>query len=524
MLFFKVSAQTDRPVTKVPPISEISTKLPATTTAKLAPMPTRFPPRKPAFATAASATEEKMVEITTRKPSLATVAIKKPIMEILSTVRPTTTESSKKTTVMTDKKPVALKNEVSTTPRAATTMAVVRRPSSPMPITILKRNNNTVAAFTTSRPAPITESIPVSTTRTTVRPAVVKPVKPSSSAIFRPPTASVVTKAPTVITTKRTPPRFEILATQKAPVTVAATTTTTTAAPTTTTTTTTVAPETTTVKKSKKKPSKKTKKNKKRRRRPENKVGSGIEEKEEKPLTSRIYDYLSGDIIPSFGTTVVGLLMTAGLAGLFLLPIDGFARRSDQFKREEEVDGLVPSIIKAVYTSMNPGGETQNDAYYEEQGPRRFKRQYRYEGVPYPSMPPTPGYRRRHPVHPMYKQASSETNIMHVDAHQQPFSVVRLIKQMLSVKLDVLSNVLRMASEQLRNYAQHAEIKKPTPVTSSEEEAESSTDESTTDLPKDDATEVILLRAPTTEVPLIKSTTPVVESDEANLIRRRTAD
>ena len=37
----KVSAQTDRPVTKVPPISEISTKMPATTTAKLAAMPTR---------------------------------------------------------------------------------------------------------------------------------------------------------------------------------------------------------------------------------------------------------------------------------------------------------------------------------------------------------------------------------------------------------------------------------------------------------------------------------------------------
>jgi hypothetical protein len=38
----KVSAQTDRPVTKVPPISEISTKLPATTTPKLAAMPTRY--------------------------------------------------------------------------------------------------------------------------------------------------------------------------------------------------------------------------------------------------------------------------------------------------------------------------------------------------------------------------------------------------------------------------------------------------------------------------------------------------
>jgi hypothetical protein len=246
-----------------------------------------------------------------------------------------------------------------------------------------------------------------------------------------------------------------------------------------------------------------------------------VEEKEEKPLTSRIYDYLSD--IPSFGTTVVGLLMTAGLAGLFLLPIDGFARRSDQFKREEEVDGLVPSIIKAVYTSMNPGEPTHNDAFYEEQGPRRFKRQYRYEGVPYPST--TPGYRRRHPVYPMYKQ--SETNIMQLEANQMPFSLVRLIKQMLSVKLDVLSNVLRMASEQLRNYAQHAEIKKPTPVVTADPE-EASTDESTTDLPRDDSTEEILLKAPTTtsttETPLIKNTPLVEESDEANLIRRRTHD
>lgn len=495
---------------------------------------TRFPPRKPAFVTVVSA-DEKMVEITTRKPTMATAAIIKPIMEILSTMRPSvassTTEANKKTTVLSNKKRVAVKNEVTTTPRVATTVAVIRRPSSPMPITILKKNStNTALFFTTSRPAPITESIP-GTTRTTVRPAVVKPVKPSSTAIFRPPSASVVTKAPdAVITTKRTPPPFEILATQKVPV-VAATT----KAPTTSPATTTAAPESTTVKKSKKKPSKKTKKNKKRRRRPsnkpENKIDSEVEEKEGRPLTSRIYDYLSGDIIPSFGTTVVGLLMTAGLAGLFLLPIDGFARRSDQFKREEEVEGLMPSIIKAVYTSMNPAGEqTHNDVYYEEQGPRRFKRQYRYEGVSYPSS--TPSYRRRHPNYPMYKQA--ETNIMQLEVNQQSFSLVRLIKQMLSVKLDVLSNVLRMASEQLRNYAQHTEIKKPTPVVTADP-GESSTDESTTDLPRDDSTEVILLRVPTTtvlpnaasstaETPVIIKTPFVEESDEVNLIRRRTTD
>ncbi|XP_065334860.1 mucin-5AC-like isoform X2 [Cloeon dipterum] len=522
--------------------------------------PTRFPPRVTSTPAAVNATKKPtaatvVLEKQTTIPALVTKAATKP-----TTAPPKTTQKEVVTTTPAPVKPTTAATVVKKVEQLAN-----KRPAVSPPFAILSRIES---PSTTPKPAPTTEKFTPTaqttvkfkptvqtteksktTVQTTVMPAIrrgavtpvapvtvvtesiptvattKKPPKKPVAKPYRPPSASVVTRPPQAISTF-IPETFEILSTEKTITKVATTTTTTTTtttpAPTTTTTTTTAAPATKTKKK-------KNKKNKKRRRRPsskpENKIDSELEEKEEKPLTSRIIDYLSGEGIPSFGTTVVGLLMTAGLAGLLFFPMEGFARRSDHFKREDENEGLMPSILKAVYTSMHPNPE--NDLHTEEQGPRRFrrnvhrrtKRQYRFERVPYRPVP-------EHLRSPMYKQAPADsTNIMQIEAGgNQPFSLVRLVKQMLAVKLDVLSNVLRMASEQLRNYAQNAEVQRPPKpsTTTTEPTTETATDveAETTEVPSE---EMVLVKAPTTASTTTTTTTEPL-NDEENLIRRRTAD
>ncbi|PSN28985.1 hypothetical protein C0J52_28464, partial [Blattella germanica] len=85
---------------------------------------------------------------------------------------------------------------------------------------------------------------------------------------------------------------------------------------------------------------KKRKKNKNRRRRPTKKPGtsedpeSKIDEDntessnnkiavKERPLSTRIYNYLAREVMPSVGVGLIGLVVTAGLAGLFMYPFGG---------------------------------------------------------------------------------------------------------------------------------------------------------------------------------------------------------
>ncbi|XP_075232513.1 uncharacterized protein LOC142330931 [Lycorma delicatula] len=60
-----------------------------------------------------------------------------------------------------------------------------------------------------------------------------------------------------------------------------------------------------------------------------------------RPLSTRIYNYLAREVMPSVGVGVVGLLLTAGLAGLFLYPFGGgvAARRTSY----ENTKNSIPS-------------------------------------------------------------------------------------------------------------------------------------------------------------------------------------
>ncbi|XP_056648687.1 uncharacterized protein LOC130453108 [Diorhabda sublineata] len=89
----------------------------------------------------------------------------------------------------------------------------------------------------------------------------------------------------------------------------------------------------------KKKASNKKKKNK-RRKRPANKANTNIEtvnkiKKKTDAISSQIYSYLSREIVPTLGVGLVGLMVTAGLAGYFLYPF-GAARRNINVDRNDK--------------------------------------------------------------------------------------------------------------------------------------------------------------------------------------------
>lgn len=113
----------------------------------------------------------------------------------------------------------------------------------------------------------------------------------------------------------------------------------------------------TTTKRTRRPGNKKKKKNKNRRRRPTKKPAEGQLESKisddnstkivsngniSRPLSTRIYNYLAREVMPSVGVGLVGLVLTAGLAGLLLYPFGGgvAARRTyDKVSSAPSPDG-----------------------------------------------------------------------------------------------------------------------------------------------------------------------------------------
>jgi hypothetical protein len=538
----------EKPVTKVPLISKTTTTTTEPPMSTKASMPaissTRFPPRKP---TPGVVEKVPMVEVSMRNPST-----EKPILAT-TTKQPATIVRQPVTTTSAPNKPAAVVITKKPTPSSPSS----GKPA-PIAITVLKRNLTAVTTtkapttvapikLTTKAPVPlvpITEKIPVMPTRkpqtpvvikittavpatkqtTTITPKpvpalpVIKPVnipKPDKAPLvaIKPSEVNLPTK---IITERPHPIDFEKISFSKPsqlstqvkvqePITVSEPdkVSTTVALSTTEVPSTTVAPLSTTTKRPRRKTNKKKNKNRRRRpSKPSTAITENLENKEvaetetvltkpPKPLSTRIYNFISRDVMPNFGVGVVGLLVTAGLAGLLLLPIDGFARRSDVNKREDEQDGIIPSIIQAVMTSLSIGEKK----YEEEQGPRRYRRQ----------------------VNSMYNEVDSndEPSATPVPAPDNPsFSFVRFMKQLLAVKLEVMANMLRVASEALRNYAQNAGQRPQRPQIG------------TTTTPETATEKVDLLEPATSEATTVETVTEKINFDdkeESNLVRRRTS-
>ncbi|KAK9511704.1 hypothetical protein O3M35_000312 [Rhynocoris fuscipes] len=138
--------------------------------------------------------------------------------------------------------------------------------------------------------------------------------------------------------------------------------------------TSTTEPTTTTTKRTRRPSNKKKKKNKNRRRRPSKPDSDAAESKIEdnamaskietsRPISTRIYNYLAREVMPSVGVGIVGLVLTAGLAGLFLYPFGGGVARRNYDKGPNPLS----DSHMYYYNSYSPHQETElNNVQPEE--------------------------------------------------------------------------------------------------------------------------------------------------------------
>ncbi|XP_060532496.1 uncharacterized protein LOC132705710 [Cylas formicarius] len=99
----------------------------------------------------------------------------------------------------------------------------------------------------------------------------------------------------------------------------------------------------------------KKKKNKNRRRKPQNKEDN-TKLKEVQPVSTQLYSYLRSEIIPvTVGVSLVGLLVTAGLASYYLQPFGLLTRRNDPIDRKDNEGGYY-------YQDQYSGGIPEEDA------------------------------------------------------------------------------------------------------------------------------------------------------------------
>ena len=141
--------------------------------------------------------------------------------------------------------------------------------------------------------------------------------------------------------------------------------------------TTTETPSTTT--KRTRRPGNKKKKNKNRRRRPtktdstkleskitpENSINnnSKIEGSPNRPLSTRIYNYLAREVMPNVGVGIVGLVLTAGLAGLLLYPFGGGIARRNDYK----APGSTPDGHMYYYNDYSPNSDVDQGNVQSEE-------------------------------------------------------------------------------------------------------------------------------------------------------------
>lgn len=86
--------------------------------------------------------------------------------------------------------------------------------------------------------------------------------------------------------------------------------------------------------------------------------------KSPKPLTSTIYSYLSREVMPTVGIGLMGMVLTAGLAGYFFGPLGALRRSYDQATdRQDNVDNIY-SVNNEEYASEgNDHGQNEEEVF-----------------------------------------------------------------------------------------------------------------------------------------------------------------
>nr|CAD7441624.1 unnamed protein product [Timema bartmani] len=124
---------------------------------------------------------------------------------------------------------------------------------------------------------------------------------------------------------------------------------------------------------------KKKKKNKNRRRRPSKKPSNStdiaeskvtddgnvtkiISGNKERPLSTRIYNYLAREVMPTVGVGLVGLVLTAGLAGLIMYPFGGGAARRT-YQVQQSPTGAYNNNDRYYYNSEYDNGQSEEEVF-----------------------------------------------------------------------------------------------------------------------------------------------------------------
>nr|CAD7202969.1 unnamed protein product [Timema douglasi] len=124
---------------------------------------------------------------------------------------------------------------------------------------------------------------------------------------------------------------------------------------------------------------KKKKKNKNRRRRPSKKPSNStdiaeskvtddgnvtkiISGNKERPLSTRIYNYLAREVMPTVGVGLVGLVLTAGLAGLIMYPFGGGAARRT-YQVQQSPTRVYNNNDRYYYNSEYDNGQSEEEVF-----------------------------------------------------------------------------------------------------------------------------------------------------------------
>lgn len=122
-----------------------------------------------------------------------------------------------------------------------------------------------------------------------------------------------------------------------------------------------------------------------------------LNKQKEKPITTKIYNYLSREVMPTVGVGLVGLVVTAGLASYFFGPL-GALRRSydDAMDRQDSGSDSIYSVNSDEYAAGNPdAGQNEEDVFgkFIAGMPANYMPKYvRY----YQPHGPQPGYLQGH--------------------------------------------------------------------------------------------------------------------------------
>lgn len=89
-----------------------------------------------------------------------------------------------------------------------------------------------------------------------------------------------------------------------------------------------------------------------------------LNKQKEKPITTKIYNYLSREVMPTVGVGLVGLVVTAGLASYFFGPLGALRRSYDDAMDRQDTGDNIYAVNSDEYAGGNPdAGQNEEEVF-----------------------------------------------------------------------------------------------------------------------------------------------------------------